>query len=196
MKFLRFQRTFPRLLSKKGVPKNFTPTIPIYFGEVFEIPKDFLQKVLCVRVWGGQPQLITPHKKSTALPCFLFCQNMLELRSKPCFKRLLKKPLENPHTPFFRRKVCQRTLLKNIILFLRKLLKFQETFHEKFLVSGSRGGQPRFFYFSPGLSSSSFFRLPHEEQSLEHPEQPPRRLYLTVDITASTKRSATIPITI
>ena len=130
------------------------------------------------------------------MPCFFIFRNVLELRSKPCFKELLKKPLENPHTPFFRRKVCQRTLLKNIILFLRKLLKFQETFHEKFLASGSRGGQPRFFYFSPGLSSSSFFRLPHEEQSPEHPEQPPRRLYLTVDITASTKRSATIPITI
>ena len=63
MKFLRFQRTFPRLLSKKGVPKNFPPNTPLYFGEVFEIPKDFLQKVLCVRVWGGQPQLITLSQK-------------------------------------------------------------------------------------------------------------------------------------
>ena len=63
MKFLRFQRTFPRLLSKKGVPKNFPPNTPLYFGEVFEIPKDFLQKVLCVQVWGGQPQLITLSQK-------------------------------------------------------------------------------------------------------------------------------------
>ena len=37
------------LSPKKGKPKNFTPKIPLYFGEVFEIPKDFLQKVL----WSG-----------------------------------------------------------------------------------------------------------------------------------------------
>ena len=179
------------------MPKNFTPTTPIYFNKVFEIPKDFLQKVLCVRVWGRTaPTDNALTKKARHCRAFYFVKICWNCVRGPCFKRLLKKPLENPHTPFFRRKVCQRTLLKNIILFLRKLLKFQETFHEKFLVLGSRGGQPRFFYFSPGLSSSSFFRLPHEEQSPEHPEQPPRRLYLTVDITASTKRSATIPITI
>ena len=34
---------------KKGVPKNFAPNIPLYFGKVFEIPKNFLQKVL----WSG-----------------------------------------------------------------------------------------------------------------------------------------------
>ena len=42
---------------KKGKPKNFTPTAPIYFGKAFEIPKDFSRKVLCVQVWGGSPNL-------------------------------------------------------------------------------------------------------------------------------------------
>ena len=36
------------------------------------------------------------------------------------------------HTPFFRRKVCQRTSLKYIILFWRKFLRFQRTFYKKF----------------------------------------------------------------
>ena len=58
--------------------------------KAFEIPKDFSRKVLCVRVWGGQPQHLT-HTKSTAMPCFLFFHNMLELRSKPCFKGLFEK---------------------------------------------------------------------------------------------------------
>ena len=186
MNFLRFQRTFARLLSKKGVPKNFPPNTPLYFGEVFEIPKDFLQKVLCVRVWGGQPQLITLSQKKHGIAVLFILSKCVGT----AFQTLLQEAFEKAP------RKSAKLSPDYIILFLRKLLKFQETFHEKFLVSGSRGGQPRFFYFSPGLSSSSFFRLPHEEQSPEHPEQPPRRLYLTVDITASTKRSATIPITI
>ena len=31
------------------MPKNFAPTTPLCFCKVFEIPKDFLQKVL----WSG-----------------------------------------------------------------------------------------------------------------------------------------------
>ena len=61
------------------------------------------------------------HTKSTAMLCFFNCRNMLELRSKPCFKGLLKKPLKNP--PNFRTEYTT--------LFLRKLLRFQRTFHEK-----------------------------------------------------------------
>ena len=46
--------TFP---PQKGKPKNFAPNTPLYLGEAFEIPKDFSRKVLCVRVWGGCPNL-------------------------------------------------------------------------------------------------------------------------------------------
>ena len=110
VKFLRFQRTFPRLLSKKGVPKNFTPTIPIYFGEVFEIPKDFLQKVLCVRVWWRTaPTDNALTKKARQCRAFLFCQNVLELRSKP------------PFLTFLIRKVSQRIFLKHTTSFQRKI---------------------------------------------------------------------------
>ena len=62
-KFLKFQETFykkflvsgfgadaPTYLSyKKGKPKNFPPTTPLYFGETFKIPKDFSRKAL----WSG-----------------------------------------------------------------------------------------------------------------------------------------------
>ena len=60
--------TFP---PQKGKPKNFAPTMPLYFSEAFEIPKDFSRKVLCVRVWGDAPTDNT-HEKNAALPRFLF----------------------------------------------------------------------------------------------------------------------------
>ena len=72
-----------------------------YFGEAFEIPKDFSRKVLCVRVWGGQPNLL-----------------------------------------FFRRKVGKRTSPRLHHFILAKLLKFQETFFKKFLVSGFGADSP------------------------------------------------------
>ena len=40
------------------------------------------------------------------------------------------------HTPFFRRKVCQRTLHRTYNFILAKLLSFQRTFPEKSFVSG------------------------------------------------------------
>ena len=89
-----FARTY--LSYKKGVPKNFAPNAPLYFGEAFEIPKDFSRKVLCVRVWGGSPN-IQCTQKSTATPCFLFFVICWNCRSKPCFKVLPpKKHLKNP----------------------------------------------------------------------------------------------------
>ena len=77
VKLLRFQRTFleksfvsrfgaeaPTYLSfGERCAKELCSKTPLHLGEVFEIPKDFLQKVLCVRVWGGQPQLITLSQK-------------------------------------------------------------------------------------------------------------------------------------
>ena len=75
----------------------------LYFSEAFEIPKDFSRKVLCVRVWGGSPNLL-----------------------------------------FFRRKVGKRTSPRLHHFILAKLLKFQETFFKKFLVSGFGADAPTF----------------------------------------------------
>jgi len=36
-------------LSEKSKQKNSVPNTSLYFGEAFEVPKDFLQKVL----WSG-----------------------------------------------------------------------------------------------------------------------------------------------
>ena len=117
------------------MPKNFPQNTPLYFCEAFEIPKDFSRKVLCVGV-GADAPTFSAYTKNAALPRFFNCRQQLELRSKPCFKVLLKKRLKNPHTPFFRRKVCQRTSLKMHHFILAKLLRFQRTFHEKSLGQG------------------------------------------------------------
>ena len=84
---------------------------------------------------GLMPQLTT-NTKSTALPCFLFFIICWNCRSKPCFKELLKKLLKNP----------QNFRTDYTILFWIKLLKFQETFLEKFLVSGVWGGSTNIQY--------------------------------------------------
>jgi len=45
--------------------------------------------------FGADSPNIQYAQKSTALPCFFICQNVLELRSKPCFKGLfVKSPLK------------------------------------------------------------------------------------------------------
>ena len=99
--------------------------MPLHFCKAFEVPRDFSRKVPCVGVWGDAPT-DNAHEKTRRNPRFLFCQDMLELRSKPCFKRLfVKSPLKIrknfPRLPHF---------------ILAKLLRFQRTFHEKSLVSG------------------------------------------------------------
>ena len=84
----------PYFSFKKSRQKNFPPITPLYFSKVFEVPRDFLQKVPCVRVWGGQPQLITLTKKH-GVAVLLYFRKQSELRSKPCFKRLfVKSPLK------------------------------------------------------------------------------------------------------
>jgi len=89
-------RTATTYLSyKKGKPKNFPPNTSFYFGKAFEVPRNFSRKVSCVKVWGGQPQH-SIHVKNAEKSAFLFFHYMLELRSKPCFKVLLKKRLKNP----------------------------------------------------------------------------------------------------
>jgi len=42
---------------KKGKPKNFMPTAPIYFGKAFEVQRNFSRKVSLSGVWGGRPNL-------------------------------------------------------------------------------------------------------------------------------------------
>ena len=64
MKAFEVPRNFSRhtFLSEKCVPKNFAPTTPLYFGEVFEFPKDFLQKVLWSG-FGAEAPTFNAHKK-------------------------------------------------------------------------------------------------------------------------------------
>jgi len=71
---LRSKPCFKELFEKSPlkIRKNFAPTTPLYFCKVFEIPKDFLQKVLCVRGLGQTPQLITHAKKHGNAVLFLF----------------------------------------------------------------------------------------------------------------------------
>ena len=91
--FMCFHKS-PYFSYKKSRQKNFPPITPLYFGKVFEVTRDFSRKVSCVRVWGGQPQLITLTKKHGIAVLFNY-RNVLELRSKPCFKRLfVKSPLK------------------------------------------------------------------------------------------------------
>ena len=85
----------PYFSYKKSRQKNFPPITPLYFSKVFEVPRDFSRKVPCVRVWGGQPQLIT-HTKSTAPPCFYLVIICWNWRSKP------------PSLTFLIRKVSKR----------------------------------------------------------------------------------------
>ena len=60
---LAFQTSFSYFSYKKSKQKNFTSITPFYFGKAFEAPRNFSRKVFCVRVWGGQPQLIMLTKK-------------------------------------------------------------------------------------------------------------------------------------
>ena len=49
--------------SYKKSKQNFPTTTPLYFGEAFEVPRNFSRKVSCVRVWGRRPNIQRPHKK-------------------------------------------------------------------------------------------------------------------------------------
>ena len=102
--------------------KNFARKTPLYFGEAFEIPKDFSRKVLWSG-FGAYAPTFSAYTKNAALPRFFNCRQQLELRSKPCFKRLLKKPLKNP----------QNFRSKTPLYFGEAFEDFKETFPEKFL---------------------------------------------------------------
>ena len=89
----------------------------------------FLEKFL-VSGFGAEAPTDNAHKKTRRNPRFLICLNVLELRSKP------------PFLTFLERKVSQRTSPRIHHFILAKLLKFQETFLEKFLVSGFGADAP------------------------------------------------------
>ena len=82
-------------LSEKSRKKNFPSTTPIYLGKVFEIPKDFLQKVLWSGFGAEAPTDNAP-KKVRQCRAFFIIKTCWNCRSKPCFKVLLKKRLKNP----------------------------------------------------------------------------------------------------
>ena len=70
---------------KKSRQKNFPPNTPLYFGEAFEIPKDFSRKVLWSG-FGAKAPTFSAHIKSTALPCFLKYPCCF-LSSEKCFEK-------------------------------------------------------------------------------------------------------------
>ena len=107
-KLLRFQRTFHEKSFVSGFgayattylsfgercAKELRSNIPLILAKAFEVPRNFSRKVSCVRVWGGSPN-IQCTQKARHCRAFLFFRNMLELRSKPCFKVLfVKSPLK------------------------------------------------------------------------------------------------------
>ena len=91
--------------------------------KLLRFQRTFLEKSF-VSGFGAEAPTDNATQKSTAMPCFLICQNMLELRYKP------------PFLTFLERKVSQRTSHRIYHFILVKLLRFQRTFPEKSFVSG------------------------------------------------------------
>ena len=91
-KLLRSQRTFLDLpfFRRKVDIRTFAQKYRFILAKAFEVPRNFSRKVSCVRVWGGSPN-IQCTQKARHCRAFLFFRNMLELRSKPCFKVLFVK---------------------------------------------------------------------------------------------------------
>ena len=92
-------------------------------AKLLKFQETFPEKFL-VSGFGAEAPTDNEHKKRGLHRVFLYCRKMLELRSKP------------PSLTFLIRKVSQRISHRTHHFILAKLLKFQETFPEKFLVSG------------------------------------------------------------
>ena len=116
------------------MPKNFAPKHHFTLAKAFEVPRNFSRKVSCVGGWGGQPRLITNAKNADFSAFFILSKCVGTAVRGPCFKRLFEK------SPLKIRKTFPRT--HNFIF--AKLLKFQETFLEKFLASGFGADAPTF----------------------------------------------------
>ena len=98
-KAFEIPKDFSRLifLSEKGRHKNFALTIPLYFCKVFEITKDFLQKVLWSGFGAEAPTDNAHTKKHGNAVLFLILSMYVGTAVRgPCFKELLKKLLKNP----------------------------------------------------------------------------------------------------
>ena len=73
------------------MPKNFTQTHHFILSKVFEIPRNFLQKVPWSGFGADSPNIQYTRKNAVHTAFFNYRQNKLELRSKPCFKELFVK---------------------------------------------------------------------------------------------------------
>ena len=81
-------------LSEKGDIRTFHRPYHFIWTKLLKFQETFLEKFLASGFGADSPN-IQYAQKSTALPCFFICQNVLELRSKPCFKGLfVKSPLK------------------------------------------------------------------------------------------------------
>ena len=108
--------------------------------------RTFLEKSFGPGLGRIAPTFNAPKKHGIAV---LFnYRNMLELRSKPCFKRLFEKsPL----------KIRKNFAPNNSILFCLKLLRFQRTFREKSFGQGFGAEAPTFNAQQKSTAMPCFF---------------------------------------
>ena len=106
--------------------KELCSKTSLYFGRVFKIPKDFSRKVLWSG-FGAEAPTDNEHKKR-GNAAFLFCQSMLELRSKP------------PSLTFLSEKSKQKNSVPNTSLYFGGVFEIPKDFSRKVLWSGSHGG--------------------------------------------------------
>ena len=126
-----FFLTFLTFLGRKVDTRTFLKNITS-FVESFWVSKGLFPKSPLCRGLGRTAPTFNAQQKSTALPCFLICHYMLELRSKL------------PSLTFLIRKVSKRISHRPHHFIWLKLLRFQRTFPEKSFVSGGWGGQPQY----------------------------------------------------
>ena len=112
---------------------DFAQTYHFVFAKLLKIHKKLFSKSFLCPGLGRKPQFIIHTKKYGNAVLFNY-RKWLELRSKPCFKRLLKK------APWKFAKLSRR--IHSFIL--AKLLRFQRTFHEKSFVSGFGADAPTY----------------------------------------------------
>ncbi len=89
-------------LERKVSQRTFAPNTSLYFGKVFEVPRDFLQKVLWSG-FGAEAPTDNEHKNA-AMPRFLNCHYMLEHPFQTSFSYLSYKkgkPKNFPQTHHF-----------------------------------------------------------------------------------------------
>ena len=78
------------------MPKNFPPKhTTLLWQKLLRLQRTFLEKPFG-RGLGRTAPTNNTYKKARRCRAFYFFHKQLELRSKPCFKALLKKHLKNP----------------------------------------------------------------------------------------------------